>query len=122
MFGPRPAPPSSLPADLRTLGFRRKAREDVTAVAVEYLMSGGVALSDRFAAALEHTLRRIQTFPDAGSPFYGEEIGDPTLRARRTGRFPHVVFYRSTDTTVTVIRVLPERSDIITVLRGEREP
>lgn len=122
MFGPRPAPPSALPADLRTLRVRRKARDDVAAIATDYLLGGGVALSDRFAAALEHTLRKIQTFPNAGSPFYGEEIGDSTLRARRTGRFPHVVFYRSTDTTVTVIRVLPERSGIIAVLRNQDMP
>lgn len=60
------------------------------------------ALSDDFALAFDAVLERIRIFPRGAPPV----DGIPGLRRARMRRFPYGVFYRGTDETVIVVRVL----------------
>lgn len=60
------------------------------------------ALSDDFALAFDAVVERIRIFPHGASPVDGL----PGLRRARMRRFPYGVFYRDTDETMIVVRVL----------------
>lgn len=64
-------------------------------------------LSDDFASAFDVVMERIRIFPRGAPPV----DGFPGLRRARIKRFPYGVFYRDTDETVIVVRVLHNARD-----------
>ena len=77
----------------------RRARDHYSAI--------DPALSDDFAQAFDAVVERIQMFPHGAPPVDGL----PGLRRARMRRFPFGVFYRDTDETVIVVRVLHNARD-----------
>lgn len=67
------------------------------------------ALSDDFALAFDDVLERIRIFPHGAPPV----DGFPGLRRARMRRFPYGVFYRDTDETMTVVRLLHNARDTV---------
>ena len=61
---------------------------------------------------MESAWRLIATRPATGTPFYGQELGLPSLRHRRLKRFPYLIFYIERDDQVDVWRLLHEQRDI----------
>ena len=62
---------------------------------------------DDFARAFDVVVERIEIFPHGAPPV----DGFPGLRRARMRRFPYGVFYRDTDETVIVVRVLHNARD-----------
>lgn len=67
------------------------------------------ALSDEVALAFDVVVERIRIFPHGAPPV----DGFPGLRRARMRRFPYGVFYRDTDETVIVVRVLHNARDTV---------
>ncbi len=77
----------------------RRARDHYSAI--------DPALSDDFANAFDAVVERIGMFPHGAPPV----DGFPAVRRARMRRFPYGVFYRDTDETVIVVRVLHNARD-----------
>ena len=77
----------------------RRARDHYSAI--------DPTLSDDFAHAFDVVVERIRTFPHGAPPVDGFS----GLRRARMRRFPYGVFYRDTDETVIVVRVLHNARD-----------
>ncbi len=77
----------------------RRARDHYSAI--------DPTLSDDFALAFDVVVERIEIFPRGAPPV----DGFPGPRRARIRRFPYGVFYRDTDETVIVVRVLHNARD-----------
>ncbi len=98
--------------DVTRLRFREAALADVEAAALWYACDAGVAVADRFLAALAAVYARIARQPGAGSPRWGQMLGVPGLRSMATARFPWFVFYIEDDDHIEIWRVLHGSRDI----------
>ena len=67
------------------------------------------ALSGDFALGFDAVVERIRIFPHGAPPVDGL----PGLRRARMRRFPYGVFYRDTDETMIVVRVLHNARDTV---------
>jgi len=70
------------------------------------------AAAHRYAIALEDAFERIRQMPEVGVQ---RSYGSRGLRAVRVRRF--LIFYRVTENTLEVIRVLHSARDVVRVLR-----
>ena len=96
---------------MKRLEIRSRAVHDIDA-ATDYYALVTEALANRWLDALERAFRHVRQHPRHGSPVFAEQLGIPGLRHHRVGRFPYLVFYVETETTVVVVRVLHERRDV----------
>lgn len=67
------------------------------------------ALSDDFALAFDAVVERLRIFPHGAPPVDGL----PGIRRARVRRFPYGVFYRDTDETLIVVRVVHNARDAV---------
>ena len=89
-----------------------RAERDIEDAADHYVVTGGIELALRFAAALEAAFAYLGKHPDAGSPRYSVELDLPGLRHWQLRDFPFLVFYRTQDSHIDVWRVLHAQRDM----------
>ena len=96
----------------RSVVLRAKAVQDVEEAVDSYLSEASRTVALRFIEALRQVYQQIAEHPLAGSPRYGHELDLPGLRSCRLSKFPYMVFYLTTETSVDVWRVLHSRQDM----------
>ena len=90
---------------------RRKADADIDR-ALAYHSTEAPQMVARLIDALEATLVSIGRSPGAGSARFAAPLEFPGLRHRVVRRFPYLVFYIESIDTISILRVLHQRSDI----------
>lgn len=98
---------------------RQLARTDIEQAAAYYFDTAGLAVAERFVAAVETAAAHAATHPEAGSVRYAQALDRPGLRFRTVKGFPHLVFYRDGGDYLDVWRVLHAERDIPAWLREE---
>lgn len=93
------------------LTIRPRARQDITEHTA-YLDDHTANAGDRFIAELEHIFDRLTTFPAFGQPWQTPTGELTDIRRAVLPRLPYSVFYRTSATTIDVIRVLHHAQDI----------
>lgn len=86
-----------------------------------YVETAGEETSLGFINALESALEVIASTPGTGAPRYGELLGLPGLRHKRTGHFPYLVFYVEREDHIDVWRVLHVRRNIPASLNSDED-
>lgn len=66
----------------------------------------GQQQADDYVAAIHHSIGRLQSFPEIGSP-HSSKVGN--FRKLSSGR--HLIFYLNDDRGVTIVRILHARAD-----------
>lgn len=89
----------------------------------EYLArNASVNVALRFQQMLEELLADIKAFPEMGAPWESTDATLTGMRYRILRRFNnHVVFFRTTDDHIEIVRVLHASQDLETHLREEYE-
>ena len=99
--------------------WRRIAEQDLVEAAV-YIADDNPAAAARFMDAVDETVRATLKMPGAGRP---REFNNPALagmRSRLVKDFEnYLVFYRSTDVGIEVLRVLHGARDILAIFQGD---
>ena len=103
----------------RTIVRRKLARADIEQAAAYYFDTAGLAVAERFVAAVEAAVARAATHPEAGSARYAQALDRPGLRFWLVRGFPYLVFYRDAGVYLDVWRVLHAERDIPAWLREE---
>ena len=103
----------------RTIIRRQLARTDIEQAAAYYLDTAGLAVAERFVAAVESAVAHAATHPEAGSARYAQGLDRPGLRFWLVRGFPYLVFYRDAGDYLDVWRVLHAERDIPAWLREE---
>ena len=79
-----------------------------------------VETADRFLAAVERTLALIARSPGIGSPHETSNRRLPGLRSTPVSKFKrHILFYRTFDDRIELVRVLHGAMDIRAILEAE---
>lgn len=93
--------------------IQRSARDDILRQYGYFLDLESADLADRFLAAVNDAIDRIEINPGAGSPRYFSNPGLVGLRSRRVDGFDDLrVYYLIRDDVLTIIRVLHNRRDL----------
>jgi toxin ParE1/3/4 len=99
--------------------WRRIAEQDVVEAAV-YIADDNPSAAARFMDAVDETVRGTLKMPGAGRP---REFDNPALagmRSRLVKDFEnYLVFYRSTDAGIEVLRVLHGARDIDAIFQDD---
>jgi toxin ParE1/3/4 len=90
----------------RTVSLSPDARIDFTDILLYTRQEWGEEQRDRYEAALVHAMANLADYPDLGERRPGLFSG---CHAHVVGR--HVLYYRITDDTIEVVRILHERAD-----------
>ena len=98
---------------------RALARTDIEQAAAQYFDTAGLAVAERFVAALETATEHAATHLEAGSVRYAQVLDRPGLRFWPVKGFPYLVFYRDAGEYLDVWRVLHAERDIPAWLREE---
>ncbi len=98
---------------------RKLARTDIEQAAAYYFDTAGLAVAERFVAAVEAAVAHAATRPEAGSARYAQVLDRPGLRFWLARGFPYLVFYRDAGDYLDVWRVLHAKRDIPEWLRKE---
>lgn len=93
---------------------------DIEAASLFYLLEGSEAVSERFERSVKESLAWILENPSCGAP---RRSFSPRLDGLRMwpvrGFENHLVFYRETEETVEVVRVLHGARDIEDIFQNE---
>jgi toxin ParE1/3/4 len=100
----------------RAVILRRAAEQDIADAHDRYRKDAGLRIGAFFLDDAEHTFRRIEAFPEAGSSRYGDLPTVSGARCQAMARFPYLVFYLIGETQLDVMRVLHQRRDLFAVL------
>lgn len=103
----------------RTVVRRKLARTDIEQAATYYFDTAGLAVAERFIAAVEAAVVHAATHPEAGSARYAQALDRPGLRFWLVRGFPYLVFYRDAGDYLDVWRVLQGERDMPAWLREE---
>jgi plasmid stabilization system protein ParE len=95
------------------LDIRARARGDIDGH-TEYFEDRDPELAERFHGELEHVFDRLTSFPGFGQPCPTKKY--PDLRRVVLPTLPLSVFYRPTETTIEVFRVLHHARDLARIL------
>ena len=98
--------------NVKPLGLRRLARQDIDKAIDFYLAEAGVMVATQFIDSLESSLVRVQNHPLSGSTRYAHELDISGLRTVTVGKFPQLVFYVEKDDEIDIWRVLHGARDI----------
>ena len=93
----------------RKLVKRAAARRDMAEATTRLRRQAGADVAYQFVGQLEAVLGRLCTFPEFGSVWPSQS--HKGLRRAVLRDFPYSVFYRPTDTTIEVVRVLHHSRD-----------
>jgi toxin ParE1/3/4 len=103
----------------RTIRKLPVARRDLVEIA-DYLAQDSLALSDRFLDASEKTFEFLASMPEIGSQW---ESANPTFAGLLVwpvrGFKKHLVFYRSAEDSIDIVRVLHAARDIESIFASE---
>lgn len=99
------------------VALRPAAAADILAAAGHYRSDSGLGIALAFVDALDRAFYEIARKPGAGSPFYGEALDLPGLRAWPLRSFPHRVFYREAERAADIWRILHGRREVPEALR-----
>ncbi len=100
------------------LTWRKVARRDVADAAYWYGTEAGLAVGERFLAAVEAALAHVTQNPASGSRRYAMPLQLEGVRFWPVQGFPYLIFYIDRDTHVDVLRVLHAQRDIPAWLQG----
>jgi toxin ParE1/3/4 len=96
----------------RRIVVHDEARFDAIDIAY-FIAEDSLEVADRFAVALGAAYKRLVNMPEIG---VRREFGNPTLKGMRMWPVPgfqsYMIFYRSSDTEIRIIRVLHAARDI----------
>ena len=93
------------------LDIRPQARLDVNQIAAD-LDDYDPAASARFLADLRTAFDRLTAFPSLGPLWSANDHAHADKRRLVLRTFPVSIFYRASDTTITIVRVLHQARDI----------
>jgi toxin ParE1/3/4 len=91
---------------------REQALQDVDKAVEDYLDAAGPRVAINLVEQLERAYAQIASYPGAGSPRFGYELGVPNLRHVRIKGFPYLIFYVELAAHIDVWRVLHANRDI----------
>ena len=101
------------------LVVRRRADRDIDEQLV-FLANQSHSLAAKFLDSIERTLHLITESPDRGFLWDDEAHRKRGIHVRVVMGFPNVlVFYRSAEQTVEIVRVLHGARDIVTLLEND---
>ncbi len=92
--------------------WRKAAQRDAAEAAYRYAMQGGLALGERFLAAVETAVGHVSRHPASGSLGHATALKLEGLRFWPVHGFPYLVFYIEHETQVDVWRVLHAQRDV----------
>ncbi len=105
----------------RIITIHDEARYDVIEIAY-YIAEDSLEASDRFVEAVDSAYVRLAEMPGIGVI---RDFGNQTLKGMRMWPVPgfpkHLIFYRTTDSELRVIRVLHGARDMESVFRSNDE-
>jgi len=84
------------------------AQRDILDIS-DYYADASATLAERFIEELQRSLHGLTQHPDKGSRRYAHLLPDRSLRTWPLDRFPYLLFYRSHNETLKLLRVLHER-------------
>ena len=90
----------------RKLRLSGPARRDLQAIGAYTLREWGAAQKRKYLRRIRDRLEALRDMPGIGTP---RDDVDTGLRASPAER--HIIFYRETKTTVTIVRVLHQSMD-----------
>jgi plasmid stabilization system protein ParE len=99
------------------LDIRPQARRDVNKIAAD-LDDCDPAVSARFLADVRTAFDRLTTFPSLGPLWHANDPAHADKRRLVLRTFPVSIFYRASETTITIVRVLHQARDIPPLLEG----
>lgn len=102
---------------MKPLNVQRRALRDMVDARAFYLQEAPHMVAD-LARRLDDALLHIQQYPATGSPRYSLKLGVAGLRSWPVNQFPYVIFYRTENARINVLRVLHQNSDIPAHLQG----
>lgn len=94
-----------------SLDIRPQARRDINKIAAD-LDDYDPATSARFLADVRTAFNRLTTFPGLGPPWQATDPVHADKRRLVLRTFPVSIFYRASNTTITIVRVLHQARDI----------
>ena len=95
---------------------RALAQQDIGKAFDHYLTTASASVATDFVREIDTCMRRIERFPEAGSPCYASILDVEGLRFRVVERFPYLVFYFERPDVVDIVRVLHQHRDIPEIL------
>jgi toxin ParE1/3/4 len=102
--------------------LRHEAAKQDLIEAAYYIAQGSLDASDRFLRATEEAFRRLAEMPGMGSR---RDFGNPALSGMRMWPVPgfrgYLIFYRATEDTLEIIRVLHGARDLPSIFSAEGE-
>ena len=99
------------------------AEADLDAAAVHYTRESGLELGLRFYDSVESGLQRIARNPAIGSLRHSDHAALSGVRAWPVPGFAdHIIFYRNTEASIEVIRILHGARDLPPLLEDSGEP
>lgn len=102
----------------RRLLVARRADLDIEEIC-DYLAARSVRTAERFLDAIQSALASIARFPEAGGRLLLEEHPHLDFRYCRVAGFEtYLAFYRLTDMTIEVVRVLHGSRDLASALEN----
>ena len=100
---------------------RTSATRDAYRIVEYYEEEAGVAVADRFTAALDAAYKRLRANAAIGSPLIGESCKRSGLRSWPVKGFPYLICYFDQPDHVDVWRILHGARDLGSLLDGESE-
>lgn len=98
-----------------SLDIRPQARRDVNKIAAD-LDGYDPTASARFLAEVRAAFDRLTTFPGLGPLWHATNPAHADKRRLVLRTFPVSIFYRASETTITIVRVLHQGRDIPSLL------
>lgn len=92
--------------------WRSSAERDAAEAAYWYATQAGLAVGERFLAAVETGIAHLSQHPASGSPRYALPLNLDGMRFWPVGVFPYLIFYIEHDTHLDIWRVLQAQRDV----------
>jgi toxin ParE1/3/4 len=103
-------------ADIRRVIWAPKSRRDLLEIWRYFARVGSVEVADDLLREIHRAVARL-----ARHAFMGRSRDELAPGLRSVLVHPHVVFYRVTDQSVEIARVLHQRRDLAAILSRERD-
>ncbi|HLM54020.1 MAG TPA: type II toxin-antitoxin system RelE/ParE family toxin [Pseudoxanthomonas sp.] len=92
--------------------WRKAAERDAAEAAYWYATQGGIALGEKFLAAVEAGIDQISRHPGSGSLRHAMTLKLEGMRFWPIHDFPYLIFYIERDRQLDVWRVLHAQRDV----------
>ena len=106
-------------APIRRIERRPRSRIDVIEQAIYLGEEAGEELALRFIDAVDAAVRRLAATPEIGRPRESDSARLAGLRSWPVPGFPnHLIFYRTGDDSLEIVRVVHGARDFVRLLEG----